>query len=247
LRLRVACRRITSPLEHSGGGMVDEENLIEEKLLEFYELRKGNEDLEESNRRHKLMAAELAAKNQESLFGTLHDDVIHSLMELKKTDTQFMRRTHIRALFAFIEGCIYMIKQEAFIHQKYKREPNLTPEEMILLNKETPFLEKNGKVKKRPNYVDLLSNVRFTIECYKKTSNLNYELDVSGKSWQSFRNSLKVRDRITHPKNSSDMEISDNELKESFLTFSWFRQIVLDLFKLKVEKLKEQRPGVSVF
>lgn len=98
-----------------------------------------------------------------------------------------------------------------------------------------------------PKYVDLLSNVRFTIECYKKTSNLNYDLDVSGTSWQSFRNSLKVRDRITHPKNSSDMEISYNELKESFLAFPWFRKIVLDLFKLKVEKLNEQRPGVSVF
>lgn len=227
--------------------MVDEENLIEEKLLEFYELRKENEDLEESNRRHKLMSEELATKKKESLFGTLHDDVIHSLMELKKTNTQFMRRTHIRALFAFIEGCVYMIKQEVFIHQKYKRQPNLTPEEMILLKEETPYLERNGKVKKMPKYVDLLSNVRFTIECYKKTSNLNHELDVSGKSWKSFHNSLKVRDRITHPKNSSDMEISDNELKESFLAFSWFRQIVLDLFKLKVEKLKEQRLGVSVF
>lgn len=125
-------------LEHSGGGMVDEENLIEENLLEFYELRKGNEDLEESNRRHKLMSEELAAKKQEILFSTLHDDVIHSLIELKKTDTQFMRRTYIRALFAFIEGCTYMIKQEVFIHQKYKREPNLTPEEMILLKEETP-------------------------------------------------------------------------------------------------------------
>ena len=223
------------------------ENLIEEKLLEFYELRKSNEDLEESNRRHKLIAEELAAKNQESLFGTLHDDVIHSLMELNKTDTQFMRRTHIRALFAFIEGCIYMIKQEAFIHQKHKKESNFTPEEMILLKEETPYLERSGKVKKIPKYVDLLSNIRFTIECYKKTSNLNYELDVHGKSWQSFHNSLKVRDRITHPKNSSDMEICDNELKESFLAFSCFKQIVLDLFKLKVEKLNEQRPGVSTF
>ncbi len=40
-----------------------------------------------------------------------------------------------------------------------------------------------------------------------------YLLDFGGNGWQSFLESLKIRDRITHPKNLDEITVLDDELE----------------------------------
>ena len=47
------------------------------------------------------------------------------------------------------------------------------------------------------------------------------ELDVSGSEWQSFRRAIKIRDRITHPKSVSDLNISDEDYNDVSAGFGW--------------------------
>jgi len=44
--------------------------------------------------------------------------------------------------------------------------------------------------------------------------------------WSHFKNSVKLRDRITHPKVTADVEISDHDLSECDMAYSWLTNLV---------------------
>jgi hypothetical protein len=40
--------------------------------------------------------------------------------------------------------------------------------------------------------------------------------------WEIFRRSLKVRDRLTHPKRAADLLVADDELTDLMQVWEWF-------------------------
>jgi hypothetical protein len=64
-----------------------------------------------------------------------------------------------------------------------------------------------------------------TLDSYGRWQNeyteKNSELDVGGSEWQSFLEAIKVRNRITHPKKTADLVVSQDDLKNVIKTFEW--------------------------
>lgn len=219
------------------------ENNLESLCNELYEVRKSREELKISNQRQQAMMAELEHLEYLKLLDILITDVECSIEKFNQDDNQFTRRSFIRNVFSFIEGNINMLKQEILVKLKHSRIIKLEPEEILVLKEESPQVEKNGKIKATTKYVDLLTNIRVTFRYYTKIFDFKYDLDVSKQYWQIFQSSLKVRNRITHPKVESDMDISNQELVETYISYFWFKQCVINMLILKAKAMKEQKLG----
>lgn len=218
-------------------------NDFEKKILKFYELRRGNEDLAESNKRHKQMVAQLQKSNHTELIEVLNHDVQQLILEYNESPSQIKRRGLIRAIFAYIEGNIFKIKEEIVIEESHKQDPTLEIEEIILLKEKTPYINDRGKVKSTAKYNELSANIKFTLNCYAKSAQINHSLDLNGLEWKCIIESIAVRNRITHPKNASELEISEDELVKAFISYMYFKKVIIDLFEKKTSKLKGTIPG----
>jgi len=53
-------------------------------------------------------------------------------------------------------------------------------------------------------------------------SNTTFKIEKNSKEWSSFNEALKIRDRLTHPKSTNDLIISDVELEAVEKTFMWY-------------------------
>lgn len=164
------------------------------------------------------------------LWGDLHDDVRQALEAVGIEDSQYNRRTLIRAVFAAIEGVVFMLKDHAL--GSADKSPGLySVAELAMLRDEAYNLKDNGTARTRTYYPATEANLRFALHMYARGIDVTTSFDADGTGWQGFRDALKVRNRVTHPKTSTDYTVSDPELAGARATYFWFMRVVItDLF-----------------
>jgi len=157
---------------------------------------------------------------------------LHSLLKGKdrKKLSQPERRVFVRSAFATIEAEVYVMKQMAVSwHPGLKWRPTISEAERAFAQEHEYRLTDSGDVETRRAKISLEANLRFAFKLLAKAGSVPSELDVSGSEWQSFRRAIKIRDRITHPKSVSDLNISDEDYNEVTAGLRW---IVVSHIKL---------------
>jgi len=127
------------------------------------------------------------------------------------------RRLLIRSVFAFIETVSFRVKTNALLFETNA----LTPGEISLIKEEDYELADSGEVRIRNARLKLLNNFRFAFAVAAKAADVNFRLDVGGVGWQALRESIPVRDRLTHPKRLSDLIVTENEVRQAMTAFDW--------------------------
>jgi len=135
--------------------------------------------------------------------------------------SQSERRMFVRVTFASIEALIFVMKQIALVAHPDPKCPTISEAERAFAMELDFKLTLSGDVEQRAAKIPLETNIRFAFKLLAKASNAPTVLDVSGPEWQSLQRAIKVRDRITHPKNISDLTISDEELSDVVIGFQW--------------------------
>jgi len=153
---------------------------------------------------------------------------------LEHHDSQFSRRAYIRSIFAYIEGTVWNLKQVCLNAKPAKGIRKMTPSEYTLLTEKTYELKNNGEPKAQSKFLRLPENIRFTFNLLNKLFKGNVSLGVGTENWDQFLQALDMRHRITHPKSSSEFQISNEEIEVCKSVFSWFNQLVNDCFQLWV-------------
>lgn len=148
-----------------------------------------------------------AIHDLDEILKVLGQDFIDVTNKLFQDASNFWLRIYIRAFFALVEGATYSLKQIAI--QANDLQPCLTDAELSLLKEITCELNENGEVKLRSRYLEILSNIRFTFKAIKKVFKMEFEINFIDNGWQNFRDSLKIRHQITHPKNAHDLLVSE--------------------------------------
>ena len=93
---------------------------------------------------------------------------------------------------------------------------------MILDGKQLDINEE-GNVTTKPFYPKFLNNFKFTFMIYAKSFGSEFKLNLLGQGWQSLCKSVKVRDKLLmHPKELSDLEVSDEEILYTKKAIDWF-------------------------
>ena len=135
--------------------------------------------------------------------------------------SQSERRMFIRVSFATIEALIFVMKQIALAAHPDPKCPTISEAERAFAMEQDFKLTSSGDVERRAAKIPLETNIRFAFRLLAKASNAPTVLDVSGTEWRSLLRAIKVRDRITHPKNISNLTISDEELSDVVIGFKW--------------------------
>lgn len=142
---------------------------------------------------------------------------------------QHSRRSYIRSLFAMIEGTIYCVKELEFA-ELYSRERKDIPTLVAL--KETVFeINSKGEVSEKTKFVKTANNLRFIANCFKKIFGKELELNIGTSQWDNFTKAIKVRNRITHPKETTDLQITEEELLFVKDVNVWFNGIIKEIIE----------------
>jgi hypothetical protein len=148
-------------------------------------------------------------------------DISMSQKMVKKNHDQFWRRTFVRSLFAGIDGINHHMKHLSILMAKF-HEIDLTHAEIAMLREETYTLNEKGIAISLKSKLRTKDNLCFTVKIFARACNSAYEINRNCEEWASFSEAIRVRDRLTHPKSSADLNISDAELKTAQKTFKWY-------------------------
>jgi hypothetical protein len=143
-----------------------------------------------------------------------HYDVI----EINNSQTH--RRAYVRSVFAFIEGMLHLSKVST-VHLGVLFG-SISPYELVILEGVRLEVDDKGAVISKPLYPSFLNNVRFTFRVSAKCIGSSFNLNVNGQGWDNLRKAVKVRDRLMHPKEVLDLEVSDAEINTTKAAFEWF-------------------------
>ncbi len=167
----------------------------------------------------------------------LHD-IIDPLLELlqdtktaeellNETPTQFAKRAYIRSSFAYIEGTVWLLKQACIGAAAHSTGPRVfSHAEYALLNDEGYDLKNNGEPSVQTKFLRLPDNVKFTDRAVAKFFGSKPQLDGGSTAWINFLEAIKIRNRITHPKNMHDYEVIDKKIEVCREATHWFNDVV---------------------
>lgn len=168
----------------------------------------------------------LAATELANLNIQLHED-FKEIVRIGAQDnpkTDWWKRSAYRAMFAWIEGYDYGMKQVALRAYVAGAAVELSRSEISFLYEETYNIDK-GKTRTKNVFIPLESNIRFTFSVFERIYNLKPMIDAGSKDWQDFRSAIKVRNRLTHPKAAEDLIVTENELMLLTAVLNWFSQL----------------------
>ena len=130
----------------------------------------------------------------------------------KDIQSQFWRRTMVRTLFASTELLTHAVRQNLMYYSQ-AGIIELSLPELTILEEKSYGLKNNGKISVQKMKLRTADNFRFSLSLFHERMATGYLLDFGGNGWQSFLESLKIRDRITHPKNLDEITVLDDELE----------------------------------
>jgi hypothetical protein len=174
-----------------------------------------------------------------------HDCKAH-LEAGQDSQNQIARRAYVRSVFAFIEGIIFGMKQTS----TYLGGPTgrLDIKELIAITEKTIEINGKGEAFEKPAFTRFVDNFKFTFRVFGKCHSSDFAPDLNTKGWSKLQDAIKVRDRLMHPKETSDLEVSNSELEAAKIAFDWFfiNHALSSLEAGKAVKLKLSAPAEEI-
>ena len=149
------------------------------------------------------------------------------------------RRLLIRSVFSVIESISFRVKTGALLWETNA----LSPGEIALIKEEDYELDDSGDVTIRKARLTLLKNFRFAFSVAAKAAGADFRLDVGGVGWQALRETIPVRDRLTHPKKLSDLSVTEDEVRKAMTAFDWAWEQMGLLALVSLQRSLDRRSG----
>jgi hypothetical protein len=131
------------------------------------------------------------------------------------------RRRYLRAGFALVEGTLGGIRGIA-LSDIHRKRTAFSEAEIAVLTGHAFELDRKGKTRGRPVTYQVSSYVRFMLPILARIYRVDFDLDVGGSGWRSFEAARLLRNRVTHPRSSVDLIISDTEMATAKEGIGWF-------------------------
>jgi hypothetical protein len=180
-----------------------------------YETRMNHQILHLHRAYQKLLALK-------ELSDTSSADVIESSRILSENpQSQFWRRIMTRNFAAHVEGLIYLMKIISLDLQQVMGV-NFTTEEQDQLR------EYSSKTN-RPLFLGFFDNFKFAYDCFARVSHSSFKLTFDT-GYDCFREMVKTRDSLMHPKSVGDLEVSDAQTQAVCKAWDWHQRQTVLLF-----------------
>jgi len=185
-------------------------------------------------------------KIENPLIRPLWNDMVECERLFETNDSQFARRTFYRSGFAFIEAQMYWLKDIALnaVIGNYIREGNINVSLASALLDESPTISKTGKLSLEPNRIPFLNYVAFIFRTLAEYIGLDAGAFFSDNSWNELQEAVRVRNRITHPKEPNELNITDEQMDHIRGGLTWVLNCTTDIANRQLE-IEEQKNGSS--
>ena len=156
------------------------------------------------------------------IFDVLNADVHRANNTVRARGEGAAQRELVRAVFAFVEGMTYRMKQLAHdtILDRALSVPDGT---LLLLCDSQPTVTEQGEVELRPAKVRLKPSIRLAFASVARAFDVDNDLRIDGAGWAALGRAQRVRNRLMHPKRSHDLDVHADELVDARLTYDWFK------------------------
>ncbi|QSB45746.1 hypothetical protein IDJ81_06520 [Tsuneonella flava] len=159
-------------------------------------------------------------------------DVADALIHYRATDDQTSKRNLVRVLFTAIEGFIWIFREH--ISDAAQTLETIDPSEQAVLNEVSYHVDAKGRIYEQTRFIPMLTMFRFIARLSEKISP-ETKVDFSSAGWEQLRSAQTIRNRITHPKSTSDLRLDDEDVA-----------IAIDAFYWAIEALEDAMDAVNV-
>lgn len=150
----------------------------------------------------------------------LDEDCKEHYEAIKINNGQTQRRAYVRSVFALIEGILHRTKvATAHIDRIFGTIPT---DELAVIEDTHLDINDKGNIAPKPFYPPFLENLKLTFSDFSKSTSSPFKLSIGGKGWRSLNEAVKVRNRLMHPKETKDLQVSDLEIKATRQAHKWF-------------------------
>lgn len=145
--------------------------------------------------------------------GVLREDLNALLDAYPDQSNPVLRRSFVRASWAYVEAITHALKLMVSIL--------VDAGACELESKEAAFLE-------QPR-TETLTNIKQTIQLVAKVFKVSDRDLGGGTGWHHVKPSIKVRDRLVHPKSVESLQVADSEWETHADAFAWMVRAFDDL------------------
>ena len=174
------------------------------------------------------------------LLEQLYEDVIDSYKLLNENrDSQYLRRSTVRAIYSYIEAIIESVKTEVrSTIRTSNKEIELTDKEKELLGSLSPVSCRRGE--KKHNMVE---NIKKTFKLAIKIWGLDgYKFYTDGQEFEFFLSSKEARNKLMHPKTYYDIQVTEDDMHDHTIALEWLHNEFQNLIKNRLESVAKELP-----
>lgn len=191
--------------------------------------------------------ASSAARPEEQgyFFDLAVQDASGCIEEAGRTQLPRDRRSAVRAVFAFIDGCHEFVR--GYVRDQARLFAHAySVADLAVLSEESPYVDERGNVKVRPLRVPLVTSIRALVKLLEKNNDASHTVDLAHPGFAALSRALQIRNRIVHPKSIEDMELTDEEMQDVKDAFVWYLAFALRMSHATNEVLAALATKVGV-
>lgn len=161
----------------------------------------------------------------------LNEDTAESLELFEFASPDFCTRTMVRTLSAEIEARIYLLEQFLVgLHEVSPEIFKISADELQVLKSQSVSLKSNGEITVAVRFFPFRERLLFVLKLASRVLNPAAKPDTYCMSWDSVKEFVEIRNRLTHPKKLKDMHITDEEIDHLNRAQTWIRNSFSALF-----------------
>ena len=165
--------------------------------------------------------SDFPSDGQEYFFDIGVEDAQHCLEEAFRTNSPRHRRSAVRAVFAFIDGCHAFVRGHVLGQaSQYRNVYSIA--DLAVLGEESPYVDERGNVRIRSMRIPLITSIKLIVKIMEKNQAALHTVDLKHPGFSALSRAVEVRNRVVHPKNALDLDIADDEMQDICSAFTWY-------------------------
>lgn len=166
----------------------------------------------------------------------LLDDDVQRVREMidsvdRSYEGDFHRRLFVRCLFALIESGVFFSKG-VLLQAAQESNREISPKERAILEEISYTVDDKGATVKKQMPIKLKHNIQFVAKIISEWKLGSIDLKKDSRGWADFIACIELRNRLTHPRPNTSMNVEDEQLKQLDSTYEWFSDVMNQLAKI---------------
>jgi hypothetical protein len=180
-----------------------------------------------------LLGDEAMEREHTEFLRLLAGDVQHALDRTALSASPTDRRNLLRTIISAAEGISWIYRVHVL---SVAKEFDATTPLMEMALAEASFsVSEQGVIVEQARHISLTAIIRLTTRIAQSICP-NLDVDFSVIGWKHLKDAIKMRNRITHPKNICDLAVSEKEIESAKLGFFWLLNTTLHVMEETVKE-----------